>query len=76
MVMSFFRVVDRVRTDFTEMPAMEPTLPQAVRLWHLGADACRYVLDSLVDAGFLTWTRSGPSGEPAASSRCRRCKPS
>jgi hypothetical protein len=54
--MSFATVVDRVRTDFVEMPELELTLPQAVRLWTLGADDCRYVIDSLVDAGFLAWT--------------------
>jgi hypothetical protein len=54
--MSFASVVDRVRLDFVEMPEMELTLPQAVRLWSLGMDDCRYVLDSLVDAGFLAWT--------------------
>jgi len=32
------------------------TVPQAVRLWHLGVDDCRFVLDALVDAGFLQWT--------------------
>jgi hypothetical protein len=48
--------VDRVRLDFVEMPEMELTLPQAVRLWSLGMDDCRYVIDSLVDAGFLAWT--------------------
>ena len=54
--MSFASVVDRVRMDFVEMPEMELTLPQAVRLWSLGMDDCRYVIDSLVDAGFLAWT--------------------
>jgi hypothetical protein len=54
--MSFANVVDRVRMDFMEMPELELTLPQAVRLWTLGADDCRYVIDALVDAGFLTWT--------------------
>lgn len=54
--MSFATVVDRVRMDFVEMPEMELTLPQAIRLWSLGMDDCRYVLDSLVDAGFLAWT--------------------
>ena len=54
--MSFATVVDRVRRDFTEMPELELTLPQAVRLWTLGMDDCRYVIDSLVDAGFLAWT--------------------
>lgn len=54
--MSFASLVDRVRFDFIEMPNMELTLAQAIRLWGLGADDCRYVLDSLVDAGFLRWT--------------------
>lgn len=38
------------------MPGLELTLPQAVRLWTLGADDCRFVIDALVDAGFLKWT--------------------
>lgn len=54
--MTFATVVDRVRMDFVEMPELELTLPQAVRLWSLGMDDCRYVLDSLVDTGFLAWT--------------------
>ncbi len=54
--MSFASVVDRVRLDFLEMPEMELTLPQAVRLWSLGMDDCRFAIDSLVDAGFLAWT--------------------
>ncbi len=54
--MNFATVADRVRSDFDEMPGLELTLGQAVRLWNLGADDCRYVLDALVDAGFLRWT--------------------
>ena len=54
--MSFATVVDRVRMDFVEMPEMELTLPQAVRLWSLGMDDCRFVIDALVDAGSLAWT--------------------
>jgi hypothetical protein len=54
--MSFADAVDRIQTDFIEMPGLELTLPQAVRLWSLGADDCRCVIDALVDAGFLTWT--------------------
>ena len=54
--MSFAVVVDRVRAEFLEMPGLELTLPQAVRLWTLGADDCRFVIDALVDAGFLKWT--------------------
>ena len=54
--MSFAAVVDRVRGEFVEMPGLELTQAQAVRLWTLGADDCRYVIDALVDAGFLKWT--------------------
>jgi hypothetical protein len=54
--MSFAAVVDRVRAEFVEMPGLELTLPQAVRLWTLGTDDCRFVIDALVDAGFLKWT--------------------
>ena len=54
--MHFATVVDRVRGDFTAMPRLELTLGQAIRLWNIGADDCRYVLDALVDAGFLRWT--------------------
>ena len=54
--MNFSDVVDRVRAHFTEMPGLELTLPQAVRLLGFGLDDCRYVIDALVDAGFLRWT--------------------
>jgi len=54
--MTFALMMDRARAEFMEMPGLELTLPQAVRLWHLGADDCRAVLDALVDLGFLRWT--------------------
>jgi hypothetical protein len=54
--MSFARLVDRVRSEFLEMPGLELTVPQAGRLWSLGLDDCRHVIDELVDAGFLRWT--------------------
>ena len=54
--MSFAAVTDRIRRDFNEMPGLELTLGQAGRLWNLGADDCRHVLDALVDAGVLRWT--------------------
>jgi hypothetical protein len=41
LLMHFATVVERVRSDFTEMPCLELTLAQAVRLWHVGADDCR-----------------------------------
>ena len=54
--MTFSHVVDRVRAHFMEMPGLELTMPQAVRLLGFGVDDCRYVIDALVDAGFLQWT--------------------
>ena len=54
--MSFSQVVDRARAHFTEMPGLELTIPEAVRLLGFGVDDCRYVIDALVDAGFLRWT--------------------
>jgi hypothetical protein len=54
--MTFAAAVDRVRTDFTDMPGLELSLPQAIRLWSLGMDDCRAVVDALVDTGFLRWT--------------------
>jgi hypothetical protein len=54
--MSFATFVDRARADFVEMPGLELTLPQAVRLWNLGIDDCGRVLDALSEAGFLKWT--------------------
>ena len=50
--MSFSAIVNRVRAEFVEMPGLELSLPQAVRLWTLGTDDCRMVIDALVDAGF------------------------
>lgn len=54
--MDFAAAVDRVRDEFTDVPGLELTMPQAVRLWGLGVDDCRYVVDALIDAGFLRWT--------------------
>ena len=54
--MAYAEVVNRIQTDFNETPGMELTIGQAARLWHIGPDDCRFVLDSLVDAGFLQWT--------------------
>jgi hypothetical protein len=56
--MDFAAAVDRVRFEFTAMPGLELTMPQAVRLWSMGVDDCRFVVDALVDAGFLRWTSS------------------
>lgn len=53
--MRFAMIVDRVRTEFVDVPGLELTMSQAVRLSSLGVDDCRYVIDAL-DEGFLRWT--------------------
>jgi hypothetical protein len=54
--MNFATAADRIQHDFKELPGLELTIGQAIRLWNLGADDCRHVLDALVDAGILQWT--------------------
>jgi hypothetical protein len=54
--MSFSHAVDRMRAHFDEMPGLELTVAQTVRLVGFGVDDCRYVIDALIDAGFLRWT--------------------
>ena len=46
----------RVRGEFTEMPCLSLTIPQAMRLFALREDICRRVLASLVSDGVL-WMR-------------------
>ena len=56
--MTIARLIDRARAEFMEMPGLALTLPQAARLWNLGMDDCRSVIDVLTSAGFLRWTDS------------------
>ena len=70
--MSFSRIVDMVRGEFLEMPGLELTEAQAIKLWSLDGDECRYVLDVLVAAGFLQWTARRTvirTGRPVTSDR-------
>jgi hypothetical protein len=50
---------DRVRAEFEEMPGMTLTMPQASRLFGLDTDMCRAIVDRLVRASYLRWTRAG-----------------
>jgi len=52
-------VLRRVRAEFAEMPGLRLTPAQATRLWGLERDACRAVIDALVNSSFLRWTTSG-----------------
>jgi hypothetical protein len=52
-------LVNRVRSEFNEMPGLQLTLSQASRLWGLETATCSDVIDALVDAAFLRWTSKG-----------------
>jgi hypothetical protein len=57
--MEVHAVVNRVRSEFIEMPGLRLTVRQAARLWGLEAAACEKVIDVLVRASFLRWTPAG-----------------
>ena len=52
----------RVRGEFTEMPCLSLTLPQAMRLFDLREDICRRLLGALVADG--AGEHPGSVGEP------------
>ena len=57
--MDFHCLLNRVRSEFMEMPGLQLTVPQASRLWGLDLTASRLVIDALVEASFLRWTERG-----------------
>ena len=46
-------LVNRVRSEFIEMPGLRLRIEQAQRLWNLDRTLCEMVLHSLVEANFL-----------------------
>jgi hypothetical protein len=46
-------LVNRVRSEFIEMPGLRLRIDQAQRLWNLDRASCENVLLSLVEAKFL-----------------------
>ena len=51
--------LDRVRSEYLEMPGHRLTLAQAARFWSLEPGTCAMVLDVLVKTSFLTVTSEG-----------------
>jgi DNA-binding IclR family transcriptional regulator len=49
----------RAKSEFVEMPGLRLTEPQARRLWGLDQASCSRLLDTLVNARFLSRTRDG-----------------
>lgn len=51
--------LNRIQSEYTEMPEMKLTEHQVCRLLGLPPDACDVALATLVQAGFLVQTRDG-----------------
>lgn len=62
-------LIQRVQSEYQEMPGLCLTPAQACRLWSLEPDFCRAVLDSLVEARFLIRTTSGMYRRPFSDLR-------
>jgi CheY-like chemotaxis protein len=45
--------LQRIRGEYTEMPGLTLTIPQAARLWRIDPSLCKELLDRLVEEGFL-----------------------
>jgi hypothetical protein len=52
-------LIQRIQAEYREMPGLNLTLAQAQRVWSLDRTDCAAILDALVQAHFLTQTRSG-----------------
>jgi DNA-binding IclR family transcriptional regulator len=46
-------LLNRVRSEFIEMPGLRLRVEQAQRLWNLDRSSCETLLRSLVEANFL-----------------------
>jgi DNA-binding IclR family transcriptional regulator len=53
------RLLQRIRSEFLEMPGLNLTLAQAARLWALDQSTSERLLGELVRAGFLSKGRNG-----------------
>jgi hypothetical protein len=52
-------IVLRVQAEYTEMPGLRLTVPQASRLWQLEPAACETILSALVEQHSLVRTQDG-----------------
>ena len=57
--MENYTLVERIRSEFIEMPGLRLTPAQAARLWGMDDASCHHVIAALVHAAFLRWTPSG-----------------
>jgi hypothetical protein len=57
--MDLLPLVNRIRSEFNEMPGLQLTPAQAARLWGLDSHSCGHVINALVETSFLRWTPRG-----------------
>lgn len=57
--MDFPALLQRVRSEFDEMPGLRLTPAQAGRLLGLDPSSCQRVINTLVQSAFLRWTPDG-----------------
>lgn len=57
-------LIQRVRSEFLEMPGLQLSVPQACRLWGLDAATCGTLMEQLVKTNFLQRTRAGGFARP------------
>lgn len=60
-------LLQRVRSEFTEMPGLRLRVEQAQRLWSLDRASCELLLTALADAKFLTRYSDQAYGLPSQS---------
>jgi len=64
-------LIERIRTEYLEMPGLRLTTRQASRLWGADASVCEAALNALVQIGFL-WARYDGAYVRAVDSRLPR----
>lgn len=57
--MNVERLAERVRAEFEEAPGLVLTVSEAARFFGLDQDLTRAIVDRLVHASHLRWTRTG-----------------
>lgn len=57
-------LIQRVRSEYLEMPGLQLSVPQACRLWGLDATTCGSLMEQLVQTKFLCRTRTGGFARP------------
>jgi hypothetical protein len=70
------QTIDRIKSEYREMPGLHLTFEQMLRLWRLDRSTCRTLVAKLIDAQFLAATQDGRyvRGDVTQSTRRRRRK--